>query len=465
VDADLIELKRRRREARRAKRAARAAVISVEPTPGDVVRPQDNAPRPAEFDADSSETWSNPQGSWREEAGWGTDVDQAFVDAEDDGWGWRETSPQQAAPADSLGGEGDREKAYGGTWGGDAPAQTRRRRRRPSSESQSSEDWDDGVGIGRRGARDADVEDEASEELPGGPPPDYEPDIVLLSPQELDRVLPVVPFWTQASFFNGGAAQAVQRWGASLALTVLLSKAALLAATSLTWPLWWPWAQAAVKNYGLRKQAGYAGLWRTEVLEVESRGRPRVQYGGAFDAAASRRTAGDQERSENRGSSSSSSSSSSFGPSRFSTMRTTRFVLGDPEGGATTEVVLPHDARYDLVRPGQPAELIVLSFTPTFESFKAVKDVYLPDCGLWLSEYPFLDRTEFLELSLDIEREAAAMASANDGKDAFQEAPFDSDGYRDTQDGYGNEGYYYNNSYGREDDDAYNGAGPYPPQY
>ena len=199
-------------------------------------------------------------------------------------------------------------------------------------------------------------------------------------------MLPVVPFSAQATYFNGGAAQAVQRWGSSLALTVLLSKIAVLAAGTLTWPLWWPWAQAASKNYSLRKQRGYAGLWRTEILEIELRGRPRPQFGGG---------GGDDKKSSS---------------ARFSTMRTTRIVLGDPDG-AQTEFVLPQDARYDLVQPGQPAELIVLSDSPSFESFKAVKDVYLPDCGLWLSEYPFLDRTAFLELSLDIEREAMAMAA------------------------------------------------------
>ena len=70
---------------------------------------------------------------------------------------------------------------------------------------------------------------------------------------ELDRVLPVVPFSQQASFFGGSATDGVQRWGASLALTVVLSKVALLAATSLTWPLWWPWALAAKRTLAMRK--------------------------------------------------------------------------------------------------------------------------------------------------------------------------------------------------------------------
>ena len=51
-----------------------------------------------------------------------------------------------------------------------------------------------------------------------------EPDIALLSPAELDSVLPVIPFPQQAAFYNGSATDAVQRWAASLALTVLISK-------------------------------------------------------------------------------------------------------------------------------------------------------------------------------------------------------------------------------------------------
>ncbi|KAL4524984.1 hypothetical protein Ndes2526A_g07080 [Nannochloris sp. 'desiccata'] len=132
-------------------------------------------------------------------------------------------------------------------------------------------------------------------------------------------------------------------------------------------------------------------------------------------------------------------------------MRTTRIVLGDPEG-AQTEFVLPQDARYDLIQPGQPAELIVLSESSNFESFKAVKDVYLPDCGIWLSEYPYLDRTEFLELSLEVEREAVMSdRSWNAGGDG-NEGDDEQYSYEEEEEMDGGE-YYYN----------YNGRNPPPP--
>lgn len=218
---------------------------------------------------------------------------------------------------------------------------------------------------------DEDVVTEDSQDTRGYEEP---PDIVILSPDELDRVLPVLPFAAQAEYFTGGAAQALQRWGASLALTVLFSKAALLAATSLTWPLWWPWARAANKNIGIRSKMEYGGVWRTQLLEVENGSRPRPTFGDMEDVP------------------------------RFMSMKSSRIVIGE-ELGAQTELVLPYDARFEVLQPGQPAEVLVLSNTTSFDEIKAIKDVYLPDSGLWLSEYPYIDRTQYLEISLDIERE------------------------------------------------------------
>ena len=36
---------------------------------------------------------------------------------------------------------------------------------------------------------------------------------------------------------------------------------------------------------------------------------------------------------------------------------------------------------------------------------QALKEVYLPECGVWVSDYPFLNREAYLECSLEIERE------------------------------------------------------------
>lgn len=319
-------------------------------------------------------------GQW-EASEWGPAPPRSPEDIEDDEFGWSAESWRgRGGPSTSgrnIEDDGSRFENPSG----------RRQRRKQRGEYDYVDEADEAAQTnGRRSTSKtaaAAAEDDEDAFFPEEDGEDLiDPDIVLLSPDEIEPVLPVVPFSAQASYFNGGATQAVQRWGASLALTVLLSKVALLAATSLTWPLWWPWAQAATKNYGLRKSLPYAGLWRTKVLDVEIRGRPKLNWG---------------QKGAGLG-------------SRFSALRTTRFVLGD-EGGAQTELVLPHDSRHDLITVGQPVELIVLSADPSFGSFKAVKDAFLPESGLWLSEYPFINRPEFLEVSLEIEREAQAAAA------------------------------------------------------
>ena len=414
MDEEIAELRRLRRQQRRAKRAARRkshifeadAPLSDEPR----LSHERNAWRANDASLAEEAEWNA-----LEAAGWGPDPiggNRRDPNSRED-WGW---TPHGTFTQSDLrrtrkfGGDGERQDA----WNEDMEPQAKddsgsgsrkfRKRTMASKIDSLRDSWE------AYREREVNPKDEGEESDVAA----YEPDIIILSPQELDRVLPVIPFSMQADFFSGGPTQAVQRWGASLALTVILNKLALLAATSLTWPLWWPWAQAAVKNYGMRKQAGYAGLWRTQVLEVESRGRPKVRFGAAMSDDDAYENIGEDFQSEAYADESSEGfqnpsqiKSSKFGStaySRFSTIRTTRIVLGDPDG-ALTELILPHDARFDLIQIGQAAELIVLSQSPTFESFRAVKDVYLPDSGVWLSEYPFLDRSEFLKLSLEIERE------------------------------------------------------------
>jgi hypothetical protein len=42
---------------------------------------------------------------------------------------------------------------------------------------------------------------------------------------------------------------------------------------------------------------------------------------------------------------------------------------------------------------------------------QVVREVYVPEAGVWLSEYPFTNRELFLDISLDIERSRQAAAA------------------------------------------------------
>lgn len=70
-----------------------------------------------------------------------------------------------------------------------------------------------------------------------------------------ERLLRIAPFAQQVEYFRGDPARLVQRWaGAALVTIVASTKAALLAAGAVTFPLWWPWVQAANKNRALLAQ-------------------------------------------------------------------------------------------------------------------------------------------------------------------------------------------------------------------
>ncbi len=48
---------------------------------------------------------------------------------------------------------------------------------------------------------------------------------------------------------------------------------------------------------------------------------------------------------------------------------------------------------------GDEAEVLVLSDEPRLERFRAVREAYLPELGVWLQEYPFSDRRVYRKIS------------------------------------------------------------------
>lgn len=45
-------------------------------------------------------------------------------------------------------------------------------------------------------------------------------------------------------------------------------------------------------------------------------------------------------------------------------------------------------------------------------AWQALKEVYLPESGVWIAKYPFVDRDVFLDISLDIARERQSQQAA-----------------------------------------------------
>ncbi|KAK9820153.1 hypothetical protein WJX72_006741 [[Myrmecia] bisecta] len=209
------------------------------------------------------------------------------------------------------------------------------------------------------------------------------PDITLLTADEVEDILTLRPTPEQLRYFTGDYTTIFQRWGGALLLTVVAHNYVLVAAGAVTFPLWLPILQATNKNRIVRQRYRHVGLWRAEVLEVDIVQRPQARF--------TERTVRGRK-------------------SRFPGEPFVRLLVGD-QSGARTEVIVPYERRHEQMRVGEPAELMVLAEQRSFARFKALKEVYLPESGVWLASYPYIMRGRFLEISLDIERERqAAMA-------------------------------------------------------
>lgn len=72
--------------------------------------------------------------------------------------------------------------------------------------------------------------------------------------------------------------------------------------------------------------------------------------------------------------------------------------VGD-DTGFTTQIQVPIRRTHQNITPGQVAEMVVLSNRGDLSSIAKVTDIYLPNQNIWVSDYPFLQRDVFVEVS------------------------------------------------------------------
>ena len=226
---------------------------------------------------------------------------------------------------------------------------------------------------------------------PGGPPPD----VILLTQREIQALLPIGATGEQYAYFWGGAETAVQRLGVSfLGFVATVNLTALIAVPSVTFFLWAPVALAARRNSAARRGRNL-GIWRARVLAVTTRVADRGF--ASFDAA---RGGGRTER---------------VGTDVLS------LLVGD-YSGARVELRVPLMRHHAKIREGDEVHMVVGSDESYFARFEAVREAYFPAAGMWVGEYPFLDRRAMPAISGRIsrsaeEREAWARSGGGGGDD------------------------------------------------
>lgn len=139
---------------------------------------------------------------------------------------------------------------------------------------------------------------------------------------------------------------------------------------ALYW-LWCPVYQASLRNSASRRFK-YSGFWRGKVLDVYL----TEELIGEEETVNQR---GELVIVENR-------------------ERWINLVLGD-ETGFEVEVQAPLQRIHKGIKPGQTAELLVLSNELDLSKINKISDAYLPQKDLWVGQYPYIQRDVFLEIS------------------------------------------------------------------
>lgn len=145
----------------------------------------------------------------------------------------------------------------------------------------------------------------------------------------------------------------------------------LLGGTAALYWLWCPVYQASLRNAANRRFK-YAGFWRGKILDVYV----TEELIGEEETVSPR---GELIVVENR-------------------ERWINLVLGDTTG-FEVEVQAPLQRIYKGLKPGQIAELLVLSNKSDLSRINKISDAYIPRRNLWIGQYPYLQRDVFAEVS------------------------------------------------------------------
>lgn len=143
--------------------------------------------------------------------------------------------------------------------------------------------------------------------------------------------------------------------------------------------LWWPAVSASLRNQSYRRFP-YSGFWQGEVLDIYV----TEELIGKEESVDQRGELVIVEKRERR----------------------LNLSIGD-ETGFETKLQARLSPKHRVIRPGDQAEVVVLSRRSNLEDIEKISDVYLPRHRLWVSDYPWLQRDIFEQMSYEFNRRVA----------------------------------------------------------
>jgi hypothetical protein len=207
--------------------------------------------------------------------------------------------------------------------------------------------------------------------------------LVPITRPKFEELIPLLATGEQYQFFWGKPQDLLQRCLISLAaVTVVFIMTSIIGEglrlilgliAGLYW-LWGPILWASLKNREIRTYP-YSGFWQGHVYDVFI-SEDLISTEESVDQS------GELVIIENR-------------------ERRLNLELED-QAGVKINVQAPLRRDYRPIRPGDPAELLVLSRRPDLSKIELVSDVYIPNHRLWVSDYPYLQHQMFESVSRDL---------------------------------------------------------------
>jgi hypothetical protein len=165
--------------------------------------------------------------------------------------------------------------------------------------------------------------------------------------------------------------------------------------TGLYW-LWGPIYWATRRNLEIRRYK-YSGFWRGRVVDVY----------------VTEELIGQQETVNKRG------------ELVIVENRERRLNLEvEDETGFYTRLQVPLRRLHKGISRKQVAEMLVMSYQPDLETIAKTSDIYIPSLNLWVSDYPYLQREFFVQVSSQLSKSGKATNSRNRSDNNQRRSPY-----------------------------------------
>lgn len=213
--------------------------------------------------------------------------------------------------------------------------------------------------------------------------------LIPITREKFEQLIPILATGSQYKYYWGKPSDSILRLLISLVIAMLIwwievtflgpeySAFALFSGIlTASYFLWGPIFRASLRNYECRKFK-YSGFWKGEV----------------WDLYITEEIIGKEQNVNKRG-------ELVIVENREKRLN---IEVGD-ETGFSTNLQVPLKRIHKSLRRGQPAEMLVMSNKPDLAIINKVTDIYISDLDLWVSDYPYVQRKEFTELSYKFEK-------------------------------------------------------------